>query len=39
MEIASTSDAAWLCMLDISERSSEDWNKPQDLSFLWLGNA
>ena len=39
MEIASTSGAAWLLMSDISERSSEDGNKPQDLSLLWLGNA
>ena len=39
MEIANTSDAVWLLMLDISERPSEDWDKPQELGLLWLGNA
>ena len=39
MEIASTSGAAWLLTSDISERSSKDGNKAQDLSLLWLGNA
>ena len=39
MEIASTSNTVWFFMLDISERPSEDGDKPQDLSLLWLGNA
>ena len=36
MEIAGTSDAVWLLMLDISECPSKDGDKPQDLSLMWL---
>ena len=39
MEIANTSDAVWLLTLDISERPSEDGDKPQDLSLVCLGNT
>ena len=39
MEIANTSDHVWFLMLDISERASEDGDKPQDLSLLCLGNT
>ena len=38
MEIANTSGAVWLLMLDISERPSEEGDNPQDLSLLCLGN-
>ena len=39
MEIANTSGAVWLLMLDISERPSEDGDKPQDLSLVCSGNT
>ena len=39
MEIANTSGAVWLLMLDISERPSEEGDNPQDLSLLCLGNT
>ena len=39
MEIANTSGAVWLLMLDISERPSEEGDNRQDLSLLCLGDA
>ena len=37
MEIANTSCAIWLLMLDISERPSEEGDNPQDLKSFMLG--
>ena len=39
MEIANTSGAVWLLMLDIYERPSEEGDNPQDLSLLCLGKT
>lgn len=39
MEIANTSGAVWLLMLDISERPSEEGDNPQGLSLLCMGKT